>query len=134
MKFLLYSLFLFGAVFAQGALGAGTFTNGEAPHGFYRAGIRYGEKGDSLHIRWSHTAEADTFWVYKANLSLEYITNADMRTAWYNQPLRYERRMAIHHLKEHILGSPLRFSNLEDLSKNRNTQFLGKNFKEYFVK
>jgi len=111
------------------------FVNGEIPRGFYKAGIRYGEgKGDSLFIRWSHAAEADTFWVYRANLNLEYITDSSVRTVWYNQPFKYERRMAMHHLREFILESPLRFSNLEDLSKNRNTQFLNKNLNDFFVK
>jgi hypothetical protein len=72
--------------------------------------------------------------VYRAGSNLEYITNANIRTTWYNQPLRYERRMALHHLREFILDSPLRFDNLEGLAKNRNPQFLGKNLYEYFVK
>jgi len=135
MKPLLSMLFLLGAVFAQELPGAGIFVNDKIPQGFYRAGIRYGEaKGDSLHIRWSRTAEADTFWIYKANLSLEYIANSDIRTIWNNQPFRYERRIATHHLREHILESPLRLINLESLAKNQDTQFLGKNFSEYFVK
>jgi len=126
MRFLLCLGFLLGAVSAQEL-------PGKIPPGFYKAGIRYGEaKSDSLHIRWSHTAEADTFWVYKANLSLEYITNADTRTIWNNQPFRYERRMATHHLREHILESPLKFTNLESLAKNKDTRFLGKNLSEYF--
>jgi len=42
--------------------------------------------------------------------------------------------MATHHLREYILESPIRFSNLEDLAKNRNSQFLGKNLNDFFVK
>jgi len=103
--------------------------------GFYKAGIRYGEaKGDSLHIRWARALDADTFWVYKGASSLEYITDGNIRTAWYNQPLRYERRMAGHHLREFILESPLKFESLESLAKNRNPQFFGKNLQGYFVK
>lgn len=120
---------------AQELPGAGIFVNGEIPKGFYKAGIRYGEKkGDSLYIRWSHAAEADTFWVYKTNSNLEYITNFGTRTVWYNQPFKYERRMATHHLREYILESTLKFSDLENLAKNRNSQFLGKNLNEFFVK
>jgi len=120
---------------AQELPGAGIFVNGEIPKGFYKAGIRYGEaKGDSIYIRWSHAAEADTFWVYRANLNLEYITNSSIRTVWYNQPFKYERRMATHHLREYILESPLRFSHLEDLAKNRRSQFLEKNLNDFFVK
>jgi len=120
---------------AQELPGAGILVNGEIPKGFYKAGIRYGEaKGDSLFIRWSHAPGADTFWVYRANLNLEYITNSGIRTVWYNQPFKYERRMATHHLRECILESPLRFSNLEDLAKNRNSQFLDKNLNDFFVK
>lgn len=120
---------------AQELPGAGILVDGEIPKGFYKAGIRYGEaKGDSLYIRWSHAAEADTFWVYRANSNLEYITNSGIRTVWYNQPFKYERRMATHHLREYILESPLRFSHLEDLAKNRNSQFLEKNLNDFFVK
>jgi hypothetical protein len=120
---------------AQELPSAGILVNGEVPKGFYKAGIRYGvAKGDSLYIRWSHAAEADTFWVYRANSNLEYITNSSTRTVWYNQPFKYERRMATHHLREYILESPLRFSNLEDLAKNRNSQFLEKNLNDFFVK
>jgi hypothetical protein len=109
--------------------------DGKIPYGFYKAGIRYGEaKGDSLYIKWSHAPEADTFWVYKANSSLKYITNINMRTVWYNQPFKYERRMATHHLREYILESPLRFYNLEDLAKNRSSGFLRKDLNEYFIK
>jgi len=123
------------AVQAQELSGAGILVNGEIPKGFYKAGIRYGEaKGDSLYIRWSHAPEADTFWVYRASSNLEYITNSGIRTVWYNQPFRYERRMATHHLREYILESPLRFSHLEDLSKNRNSQFLDKKLNDFFVK
>jgi len=120
---------------AQELPGTGILVDGETPKGFYKAGIRYGEaKGDSLYIRWSHAPEADTFWVYRANSNLEYITNASIRTVWYNQPYKYERRMATHHLREYVLESPLRFSHLEDLSKNRNSQFLDKNLNDFFVK
>ena len=129
------ALILAIAVAAQELPGAGIFVDGEIPKGFYKAGIRYGAaKGDSIYIRWSHTAEADTFWVYRASSNLEYITNYGIRTVWYNQPFRYERRMATHHLREYILESPLRFSNLEDLAKNRNSQFLEKNLNDFFVK
>jgi len=92
-------------------------------YGFYSTGVRYGEaSSDSLFIRWAHTAEADTFWVYKGNLSLEYITNANTRTVFYNQPMRYERRMATHHLRERIFDSSFRFSELEALAKRRNSR------------
>ncbi len=134
-KFLLCMPFLVCAAFAQELPGAGILVNGEIPQGFYKAGIRYGmAKDDSLYIKWSHTIKADTFWVYKANSSLEYITDAGIHTAWYNQPLRYERRMAVHHLREYIFDSPLRFSNLENLAKNAKQQFLGKDIREYFSK
>jgi len=110
-------LFLCGTAFAQDPL---------VP-GFYKAGIRYGETNrDSLYIQWSRTMEVDTFWVYKANLSLQYISNADMRTVWYNQPFRYERRMATHHLREYIFDSPLRFNDLEGLCRNQNPKLLEK--------
>ena len=123
------------AAFSQEPLGAGISINGEVPHGFYKARIRYGnEPSDSLYIKWSHAANADTFWVYKAKSSLEYITNAGIRAVWYNQPLRYERRMSGHHLKEYMLNSPLKFENLENLTKNKNQLFLGKNLLEYFTK
>ena len=95
--------------------------------GFYKAGIRYGEaKSDSLHIKWARAMEVDTFWVYKENLSLQYIVDANMRTVWYNQPFRYERRMATHHLREFIFDSPLRFNDLESLRRNRNPELQGK--------
>jgi len=120
---------------AQELPDAAIFVDGEIPKGYYKAGIRYGEaKGDSLYIRWSHATEADTFWVYRANSNLEYITNSNIRSVWYNQPYKYERRMATHHLREYVLESPLRFSNLEDLSKNRSTQFLDKSLNDFFVK
>jgi hypothetical protein len=112
-----------------------SIVNGEIQPGFYKAAIRYGEaKGDSLYIKWSHALAADTFWVYKAGSSIEYITDAYVRTAWYNQPLRYERRMALHHLREYIFDSPLRFSNLEDLAKNNAPLFFDKKLYEYFKK
>jgi len=114
---------------------ASIIVDGEIPKGFYKAGIRYGDgKGDSLYIRWSHTAEADTFWIYRTNLNLEYITDSNIRTAWYNQPFKYERRMATHHLREYILESPLKFSDLEALAKNRNPLFLEKKLSDFFVK
>jgi len=120
---------------AQELPSAGILVDGEIPKGFYKAGIRYGEaRGDSLYIRWSHAAEADTFWVYKANSNLKYITNSSTRTVWYNQPFKYERRMATHHLREYILESPLKFSNLEELAKTSNSQFLEKNLNNFFVK
>jgi hypothetical protein len=120
---------------AQELPGAGILVDGKIPKGFYKAGIRYGEaKGDSIYIRWSHATEADTFWVYKANSNLEYITNSSIRTVWYHQPFKYERRMATHHLREYILESPLKFSNLEELAKNSNSQFLEKNLNDFFVK
>ena len=107
-------LFLFGAVWAQNFASMSRSS-------VYKAGIRYGEaKGDSLYIKWARSIEADTFWVYKANLSLQYITTPHKRTVWYNQPLRYERRMATHHLRENIFDSPLKFNDLESLSRNRN--------------
>ncbi len=128
-------LFLIGVAFAQELPRTGILVDGKVPPGFYKAGIRYGTaKGDSLYIKWSRAAEADTFWVYKANSSLEYITNANIRTVWYNQPFRYERRMATHHLREYIFDAPFKFSNLENLAKNGKSQFLGKEFHEYFVR
>jgi hypothetical protein len=121
--------------FSQELPNTGILVNGKVLPGFYKAGIRYGmAKGDSLYIKWSHAAEADTFWVYKANSNLEYITNADMRIVWYNQPLRYERWLATHHLREYIFDTPLKFSNLENLAKNSKLQFLGKEFHEYFMR
>lgn len=104
-------IFLFGATFAQDP----------AAPGFYKTGIRYGEaKNDSIYIKWARAVDADTFWVYKEHLSLQYITNANMRTVWYNQPFRYERRMAVHHLREPIFNSHIKFNDLEGLAKNRN--------------
>jgi hypothetical protein len=130
-----FLLILAGIVFAQELPSKDILVNGEILPGFYRGGIRYGEaKGDSLHIRWSRTSEADTFWVYRANLSLEYITNSGTRTVWHNQPLRYERRMATHHLREFMLNSPLKFDDLEGLAKNRNPGFSGKNLYEFFMR
>jgi len=112
------AILLFGVAFAQDHL--------RVP-GFYKAGLRYGEaKSDSLHIKWARAIDADTFWVYKANFSLQYITNADMRTVWYSQPFRYERRMATHHLRESIFDSPFKFNDLEGLTKNRNPGLLEK--------
>jgi hypothetical protein len=122
-------------VFAQELPGVNILINGEIPFGFYKAKIRYGNApNDSLSIRWSHAAEADTFWVRKGKYSLEYITKDGIRTVWHNNPLRYERRMATHHLKEHILDSPLKFDDLESLAKNQNPQFSGKNLLEHFTR
>ncbi|MDR3001239.1 MAG: hypothetical protein LBU89_08245 [Fibromonadaceae bacterium] len=137
LKFPLLILILLIAVqgFAQELPNADILVNGEILPGFYKAGIRYGkEKEDSLYIKWARSVDADTFWVYKAGLRLEYITNANMRTAWYNHPTRYERRMALHHLRERIFDTPLRFNNLENLSKNNRTMFSGKNLYEYFTR
>jgi len=123
------------ALFAQELQGGNILINGMVPPGFYKAGIRYGNTAsDSLYIRWSRSAEADTFWVHKGKFSLEYITKDGIRTVWYNNPLRYERRMATHHLKEYILNSPLKFDNLENLSKNKNQPFLGKDLLESFTR
>jgi len=134
-RFLLCMSFLIGVAFAQEPPNMNILANYKTPPGFYKAGIRYGEaKNDSLYIKWSRTIEADTFWVYKANSSLEYITNTGIRTVWYNQPLRYERRMAAHHLREYIFDSPLRFSYLENLAKNDKQQFLGKELRGYFMR
>jgi hypothetical protein len=109
--------------------------DGEIPSGFYKAGIRYGEaRSDSLHIRWVRAAEADTFWVYMGALSLEYITNESIKTVFYNQPTRYERRMAIHHLREFVLNSPLRFSDIEALAKGQNPLFLKGRLADYFTR
>ncbi|MDR2579816.1 MAG: hypothetical protein LBC85_02340 [Fibromonadaceae bacterium] len=108
--------------------------DGKVPYGFYKAGIRYGDaRGDSLHIRWSHTAQADTFWVYKGMSRLEYITNANTRTVFYRHPDNFERRMATHHLREFIFDSPLRFNDLEGLAKKRNPQFMRRSLREYFT-
>ncbi|MDR2583363.1 MAG: hypothetical protein LBC75_07785 [Fibromonadaceae bacterium] len=133
---MIFAILLFSfAVFAQELPRGDILINGEVPLGFYKAGIRYGNSsGDSLHIKWSHAAEADTFWVHKGKLSLEYITRYGKRTAWYNNPLRYERRMATHHLREYVLNSPLKFDNLESLAKNQNPMFSGKNLLEYFTR
>jgi hypothetical protein len=134
-RIFLIAIFTVGAAFSQELPRANILVNGEILPGFYKGGIRYGEaKGDSLYIRWSHTSEADTFWVYRANLSLEYITNSGIRTVWHNQPLRYERRMATHHLREFMLNSPLKFDDLEALAKNRNPSFSGKNLHEFFMR
>jgi len=123
------------AFFAQELPPRDILINGEIPFGFYKAGIRYGNAlGDSLYIKWSHAAEADTFWVHKGKLSLEYITRYGTRTAWYNNPLRYERRMATHHLREYIFDSPLKFDNLEGMAKNQSQPFSGKNLLEYFTR
>ena len=109
--------------------------NGEIPSGFYKAGIRYGEiREDSLYIRWAHAAEADTFWVYRGDLSLEYITNLSTKAVFYNQPVRYERRMAIHHLREFVFNSPLKFSDIEALAKGQNPFFLKGRLSDYFTR
>jgi hypothetical protein len=122
-------------VFAQELPDGNISINGEIPLGFYKARIRYGNApSDFLGIKWSHAAEADTFWVHNGKFSLEYITRYGIRTAWYNNPLRYERRMATHHLREHILGSPLKYDDLESLAKNRSLPFSGKNLLEYFTR
>jgi hypothetical protein len=132
---IIFALLLANAIAAAQELPWMGFVDGKVPVGFYKASIRYGEaKGDSLHIRWARAADADTFWVYKESLSLEYITCGDIRIAWYNNPMRYERRMATHHLREFILGSPLKFESLEGLARNRNPQFLEKSLREYFSK
>jgi len=121
--------------FAQELPSKNILINGELLPGFYKAAIRYGSApGDSLYIKWSHAVEADTFWVHKGKFSLEYITKDGIRTTWYNNPLRYERRMATHHLKEHILNSPLKFDILEGLAKNQNPPFSGKNLLEHFTR
>jgi len=123
------------ALFAQELQSGNILMNGVVPPGFYKAGIRYGNTpSDSLYIKWSRSAEADTFWVHKGKSSLEYITKDGIRTVWYNNPLRYERRMATHHLKEYILNSPLKFDNLENLAKNKDQTFLGKELIERFTK
>ncbi|GBU23685.1 hypothetical protein R83H12_00301 [Fibrobacteria bacterium R8-3-H12] len=125
----------FLAAFAQELPSGDISINGEVMPGFYKAGIRYGNSpGDSLYIKWSRSAVADTFWVNKGKFSLEYIIRDGIRTVWYNNPLRYERRMATHHLKEYILNSPLKFDNLDCLAKNQNQQFSGKNLLEYFAR
>jgi len=128
-------LFLSAVLFAQELPKGDISINGEVPPGFYKAGIRYGNSlGDSLSIKWSRTAEADTFWVQNGKQSLEYITRNGIRTVWYNNPTRYERRMAAHHLREYMLSSPLKFDNLESLAKNQNSSFSGKNLLEYFTR
>jgi len=137
MKFAILLLLILGFQFsfAQELPSKDILINGEVLPGFYKAGIRYGNApGDSLYIKWSHTAEADTFWVNKGKHSLEYITKEGIRTAWYNNPARYERRMATHHLREHILNSPLKFDTLEGLAKKQNPQFSGKNLLEHFTR
>jgi len=126
---------LCSGLFAQELPRGNISINGEIPPGFYKAGIRYGNSpGDSLSIKWSHATEADTFWVNKGKQSLEYITKDGIRTVWNNNPLRYERRMAAHHLREYMLDSPLKFDNLESLAKNQNPLFSGKNLLEYFTR
>ncbi len=140
MRFAILLLLILGfkfplAVFAQELPKGDISINGEVLPGFYKAAIRYGNApGDSLYIKWSHAVEADTFWVHKGKHSLEYITRYGNRTAWYNNPLRYERRMATHHLKEHIFNSPLKFDTLEDLAKNQYSPFSGKNLLEHFTR
>jgi len=138
MRFAILLLLVLGfkfPFFAQELPSWDILINGEVPPGFYKAGIRYGNTpGDSLYIKWSRSADADTFWVHKGKFSLEYITTEGIRTAWYNNPIRYERRMATHHLKEHILNSPLKFANLEELAKNQNSPFSGKNLLEHFTR
>jgi len=121
------------AFFAQELPSGNISINGVVPSGFYKARIRYGNApDDSLYIKWSRSSQADTFWVHKGKFSVEYITKNGVRTAWYNNPIRYERRMATHHLREYILNSPLKFDNLESLAKNQNQPFLGKNLLEHF--
>jgi hypothetical protein len=120
-------------IFAQELPDGNISINGEVPLGFYKAGIRYGNAfGDSISIKWSHAIEADTFWVQKGIFSLEYITKYGIRTVWHNNPLRYERRMATHHLREYVLDSPLKFGDLESLAKNQNPPFSGKDLMEHF--
>jgi hypothetical protein len=109
--------------------------SGEIPSGFYKAGIRYGEiREDSLYIRWAHASEADTFWVYRGDLSLEYVTNLNTKAVFYNQPVRYERRMAIHHLREFLFNSPLKFHDIEALAKGQNPLFLKGRLAEHFTR
>jgi len=121
--------------FAQELPSGDISINGEVLPGFYKAGIRYGNApGDSLYIKWSHAAEADTFWVNKGKLSLEYITRDGIRTVWHNNPFRYERRMATHHLREYILDSPLKFDHLDELTKNQSQPFSGKDLLEHFTR
>jgi len=128
-------LILSSELFAQELPDGEISMNGEIPLGFYKAGIRYGNaSGDSLSIKWSHAVEADTFWVNRGKLSLEYITKYGFRTVWYNNPFRYERRMATHHLREYILNSPLKFDDLEGLANNQKLQFSGKDLLEYFAR
>jgi hypothetical protein len=123
------------AVQAQEPPSTSILVNGEIPNGFYKAGIRYGkEKSDSLYIRWSHYSETDTFWVYRGTSSLEYITNASTRTVFHNQPMRYERRMAIHHLREFVFNSPLRFNDIEALARGQNPFFLKNRLADYFTR
>jgi len=121
--------------FAQELPSGDISLNGEVLPGFYKAGIRYGNApGDSLYIKWSHASESDTFWVHKGKLSLEYITRDGIRTVWYNNPFRYERRMATHHLREYILDSHLKFDNLDELTKNQSQPFSGKNLLDHFTR
>jgi len=138
MRFAILLLLILGfqfPFFAQELPSRDILINGELLPGFYKAAIRYGNApGDSLYIKWSHAVEADTFWVHRGKLSLEYITREGIRTAWYNNPFRYERRMATHHLKEHILNSPLKFDILESLAKKQNPSFSGKNLLEHFTR
>ena len=130
---LLFSILIYQFPFAQELPKGDILINGEILSGYYKAGIRYGNiPDDSLYIKWSHAAEADTFWVHKGKFSLEYITKDGTRTVWYNNPIRYERRMATHHLKEHIFNSPFKFDNLEDLAKNQSQS--GKNLLEHFTR
>lgn len=72
-----------------------------------------------LDILWKHhhSPEADTFAIYIANKdSLYYITNGDYRVL-YSPKLKATRQMALHHLKEFIGKTPIRYDDLELLAK-----------------
>lgn len=71
-----------------------------------------------IDILWKHhnSLDADTFAIHiPKEDSLYYITNGNSRTL-YSPKLKASRQMALHHLKEFIGKTPLRFDDLELLA------------------
>lgn len=71
-----------------------------------------------LDILWKHhnLPQADTFAIQLSkNDSLYFVTNGEYRTL-YSTKLKATRQMALHHLKEFIGKTPIRFDDLEILA------------------
>lgn len=77
--------------------------------------------GQTIHfdIYWHHNPQAlDTFLLTRPQGKfLRYITDGQQRTVVSGPNPVYSRRMATHHLRESIWGTPLLFDDLELLSK-----------------